>query len=127
MSPVRMSKFEAPMRLVLDFNKAFNRRDLAGMMELVSDDCVFESAHPAPDGKLYRGKEEIAGYWRDYFNEKCQAQREIEEIFSAGERCILRWKSTWMSTGNQKETLRGVDLFQSRDGLLDQILSYVKE
>jgi hypothetical protein len=37
MSPIRMSKLEAAMRVVLAFNEAFNRHDVPGMMQLMSD------------------------------------------------------------------------------------------
>jgi ketosteroid isomerase-like protein len=47
------------MRVVLAFNEAFNRHDVAGMMQLMSDDCVFEYTAPAPDGTVYAGKEAI--------------------------------------------------------------------
>ena len=43
------------MRVVLEFNEAFNRHDVAGMMQLMSEDCVFENTSPAPDGTVYTG------------------------------------------------------------------------
>ena len=46
MSPIRMSKLESAVRVVLEFNEAFNRHDVAGMMQLMSDDCVFEETFP---------------------------------------------------------------------------------
>lgn len=62
MSPVRLSRIEAAVRIVLDFNKAFNRHDVAGMMQLMSDDCVFENTHPAPDGAVYSGKASVTQF-----------------------------------------------------------------
>ena len=50
MSPVRMSKMETAMRVVLEFNEAFNRHDVPGMMKLITEDCIFENTNPAPDG-----------------------------------------------------------------------------
>ena len=126
MSPVKMSKFESAMRTALDYQKALNNQDIPGMMELMSDDCAFESAEPAPDGELYSGKDEIAAYWRDYFNKKNHLKREIEEVFSTGERCILRWKSFSLGAVGEKGYLRGVDIFQVGDGAINQILSYAK-
>jgi hypothetical protein len=38
MSPIRMSRLESAMRLVLAFNEAFNRHDVAGMLQLMSDE-----------------------------------------------------------------------------------------
>ena len=126
MCPVRMSKFEKTMRIALDYQKAFNNQDVIGMMEFISDDCTFESANPTPDGVLYSGKEEISGYWRDFFGKRNQLHVEIEEVFSIGERCVLRWKSSWVEAGSNKKTLRGVDIIRVGDGAIDQIFSYIK-
>jgi len=46
MSPIRMSQIESSVRTVMEFNDAFNRHDVAGMMQLMSDDCVFENTDP---------------------------------------------------------------------------------
>ncbi|MGP8337665.1 MAG: nuclear transport factor 2 family protein [Methanosarcinaceae archaeon] len=90
MSPTRMSKIESAMRAALAFNKAFNGHDVAGITQLLSDDCVFEDFIPAPDGAVYSGKEAIARYWEDFFRESPHAHIEIEEIFGFGKRCIMR-------------------------------------
>lgn len=126
MSPTRMSKVESAMRTVLAFNEAFNRHDVAGMMQLMSDDCVFENTHPAPDGPVYTGKEAIAHFWRDFFRESPEAHIDIEEIFGLGRRCVMRWRYEWVDTAGTKEHVRGVDVYQVRDGLISEKLSYVK-
>ncbi len=59
-----MSRVEEAIRAVLAFNEAFNRHDVAGMMALMSEDCVFENTAPAPDGTLYSGKEAVTQFWR---------------------------------------------------------------
>ena len=74
MSPIRMSKIEGAIRVVLAFNEAFNRHDVAGMMQLMSDDCVFENTAPAPDGTVYSGKEAVTQFWQDFFSE-CHPRR----------------------------------------------------
>jgi steroid delta-isomerase-like uncharacterized protein len=121
-----MSKIEAPMRLVLQFNEAFNRHDVAGMMSLMSEDCVFENTEPAPDGTLYKGKEAVTKFWQNFFRESPQAHIDIEEIFSAGNHCIMRWNYSWVDAANQKGHVRGVDIFQVREGLISEKFSYVK-
>ena len=126
MSPTRMSKLESAMRVVLAFNEAFNRHDVAGMMQLMSDDCVFESTAPAPDGVLYSGKEAVTQFWQDFFRQSAQAHIEIEEIFGYGERCIMRWRYRWEDTGGEKGHVRGVDIFRVVDGSIREKLSYVK-
>ena len=126
MSPTRLSKLESAMRVVLAFNQAFNRHDVAGMMELMNNDCVFESTYPAPDGAVYSGKEEIAQFWQDFFQKSPQAHIEIEEIFGLGLRCIMRWRYSWVDAKGETGHVRGVDIFQVKDGLISEKLSYVK-
>lgn len=126
MSPIKMEKFEAAMRTVLEFNAAFNRHDVAGMMRLMSDDCVFENTTPAPDGTLYTGKAAVTRFWEDFFHQSPRAQIEIEEIFSLGERCVMRWKYTWVEEGGKTGHVRGVDVFRVTGGAIREKCSYVK-
>ena len=126
MSPIRMSRLESAIRIVLEFNEAFNRHDVAGMMQLMSDDCVFENTDPAPDGTVYSGKEVVTKFWQNFFQESPHAHIEIEEIFSFGIRCVMRWKYQWVDAGGEKGYVRGVDLFQVKNGFICEKLSYVK-
>lgn len=126
MSPVRMSRLESAIRVILEFNEAFNHHDVAGMMELMSDDCVFENTDPAPDGTLYSGKEAVTQFWQNFFLESPQAHIEIEEIFSLGSRCVMRWRYEWVNIAGTKGHVRGVDIFQVKDGLISEKFSYVK-
>jgi ketosteroid isomerase-like protein len=121
-----MSKVESAMRIVIKFNEAYNRQDVAGMMQLMSDDCVFENMHPSPDGATYSGKEAITHFWQDFFRESPQAHLEIEDIFSFGERCVMRWKYSWVDSEGGKGHVRGVDIFRVRSGSIVEKLSYVK-
>ena len=126
MSPVRMSRLESGLRIVIEFNEAFNRHDVAGMMRLMSEDCVFENTGPAPDGTVYSGKEAVTRFWRDFFGESPRAHIEIEDIFGLGLRCIMRWRYDWVDGAGTKGHVRGVDIFQLKDGLISEKLSYVK-
>lgn len=126
MNPVQMSRIEEAMRIVLNFNDAFNRHDVAGMMQLMSDDCVFENTDPAPDGTIYSGKEAVTQFWKDFFRESPHAHIEIEEVFGMGKRCIMRWTYSWEDATGKKGHVRGVDVFQVREGLITEKFSYVK-
>jgi predicted SnoaL-like aldol condensation-catalyzing enzyme len=126
MSPVRMSRIESAIRTVLEFNKAFNRHDVAAMMLLVSDDCVFENTELAPDGAVYKGKEAITQFWQDFFHRSPQAHIEIEEVFGMGLRCIMRWRYDWVDAAGEKGHVRGVDIFRVENGFICEKLSYVK-
>lgn len=121
MNPIRMSKIEAGVRVVIEFNEAFNRHNVDEMMRLMSEDCVFENTSPSPDGSRYSGKEAVTRFWVDFFRDSPRACIEIEEIFGLGRRCIMRWKYSW-GEGH----VRGVDIFTVEDGLIHEKLSYVK-
>ncbi|MCK6584262.1 MAG: nuclear transport factor 2 family protein [Anaerolineales bacterium] len=121
MSPARLSRFEAGVRVVLEFNEAFNRHDVPGMMKLMTEDCVFENTAPAPDGTVFSGKEAVTQFWQEFFRESPNAHIEIEEIFGLGNHCVMRWKYSW-GGGH----VRGVDIFKIQDKLISEKLSYVK-
>lgn len=121
MSPVRMAKIESGMRIVLEFNEAFNRHDANKIAELLSTDCAFETTNPAPDGSIYQGKEVILQYLQGFFERSPQAHMEIEELSGMGMHCILRWKYTW-GDGH----VRGVDIFKIEENLICEKFSYVK-
>jgi predicted SnoaL-like aldol condensation-catalyzing enzyme len=126
MSPTRLSRLESAIRVVLEFNEAFNRHDVAGMMQLSSDDCVFENTDPAPDGAVYSGKKVVTQFWQDFFRESPHAHIEIEEIFGLGIRCIMRWRYDWVDVAGKKGHVRGVDIFRVKNGSICEKLSYVK-
>ena len=126
MSPARMSKVEASIRIAIEFNEALNRHDASGMMKLMSDDCIFENTDPAPDGTVYAGKEAVTQFWQDFFRESPNAHIEVEEAFGFGNRCVIQWRYEWVDTTGKKGHVRGVDIFELRDGLIHKKLSYVK-
>lgn len=125
MSPIRMSKVESAMRVVLAFNDALNRHDVAGMMALMSDDCLFENTSPAPDGTPYTGRVAVTAFWEEFLRAAPHAHFEVEEIFGLGDRCVVRWKYSWGASGGPGH-VRGVDVFRVTGGLIREKLSYVK-
>jgi len=126
MSPIRMAKVETALRVGLEFNEAFNRRDVAGMVALLTPDCVIETASPAPDGAKYAGKEDVSRHWQEIFLESPSIQRKVEDVFGFGRQCVMRWRCNWVDAAGQQHHVRGIDILQVRDGLIFEILSYVK-
>ena len=126
MSPTRMERVEGAIRVVLAFQAAYNRQDAAALAALHSDDCLFEASGPAPDGAVYNGKTAVSRALEQQFGQAAGARLEIEEIFGAGMRCIMRWRYHWDDAAGQAGHLRGLDLFQVHDGLIEARFSYVK-
>jgi len=126
MSPARMRKVESAMRVVLEFHEALNRHDVTKMMQLVSEDCLFENTNPAPDGTAYKGKEAITEFWQNFFQASSEAHFEIEDIFGFGERCIMRWKYSWQDPEGIRGHIRGADIYQVKNDQICEKRSYVK-
>jgi predicted SnoaL-like aldol condensation-catalyzing enzyme len=126
MSPARMSKIENSIRLVLEFNEAFNRHDVEGIMPLLSPDCIFESSSPSPNGTTFSGREAILTFWQGYFREFSDVTCKIDDIFSQGFHCVMRWRRTWVDPTGETRNMRGVDVFKLKENLICEHYSYIK-
>ena len=49
------------------FNVAFNNHDVHGVMAAMTDDCVFESTGPQPDGARFEGQAAVREVWEGFF------------------------------------------------------------
>ncbi|MDH7488318.1 MAG: nuclear transport factor 2 family protein [Anaerolineae bacterium] len=123
---MKMARIESAARVVLEFAEAFNRHDVAGMVRLLTDDCLLATAGPAPEGATYAGKAAVAEFWQDFFRRSPQARLKIEDIFGFGLRCVMRWRCDWVSASGEPGHVRGVDIFQVRERLICEHRSYVK-
>ena len=124
--PTKMSKIETVIRIGLAFNEAFNQHDVARIVQLLSDDCIFETSAPAPDGAVYTGKEAIIQFLQNFFRESPQAHIQIEDIYGFGHRCNMHWRSEWLDETGSKQQVRGVDIIQEKNSLICKKQSYVK-
>jgi len=113
-----------PVAVVERFNAAFNRHDLAAVMALMSDDCVFEGIAP-PDGRRYMGSAAVRGTWAELFASSPDAWFDTEETIAAGDRVVVRWRYRW-GPGGSGGHVRGVDVFRVAGGLVAEKLAYVK-
>jgi ketosteroid isomerase-like protein len=123
-SPARMSRFEAAVRVVLELGEAFNRHDVSGMLELLGSDCTFESWDLSAGNEALAGTEQISAYLQHYFQGSPQAKMTVEDVFSTGTRCVLLWKIATDGTGELQAALRGVDIYRVRSGLIGEKLTY---
>jgi len=116
----------ATLAAIERFNEAFGRHDVDGVMRAMTDDCVFENTWPPPDGERHVGQEAVCGFWERFFRSSTNAAFEPEEIFSSGDRCVVRWLYGWTGKDGSPGHIRGVDIFRVRDGKVAEKLSYAK-
>lgn len=107
------------------FNEAFNRHDVDAVMNMMTDDCIFENTNPPPDGARLEGAAAVRAYWQKFFTNNPDARFENEDMIVSGDRCIVRWIYRKNKDGKPWH-LRGVDVFRVRDGKVAEKLSYVK-
>jgi ketosteroid isomerase-like protein len=116
---------DSTQTIIERFNEAFNRHDVDAIMNGMTDDCVFENTRPAPDGTRITGQAAVRTFWEEFFRRSPQAHFDTEETIAAGDRCIVRWRYSWVRDGTPGH-VRGVDVFRVRDGKVAEKLSYVK-
>jgi len=114
------------IELVVRFNQALNRQEVDMMMRLMTEDCVFENTDPPPEGSRYEGQKAVRAFWEEFFRSSQEPGIEIEEIFAAGERCVMRWVYHWVDSQGAPGHIRGVDIYKIRGGKIAEKLSYVK-
>ena len=107
------------------FNEEFNRHDVDAIMRCMTADCVFENSRTAPEGARLVGHAAIRTFWEEFFARSPQARFETEDLFAAGDRCVVQWTYHWVRDGKAGH-VRGVDLFRVREGQVAEKLSYVK-
>jgi hypothetical protein len=106
--------------IVSRFNAAWNDHDLSAALALTTNDCLFESTSPAPDGGRFVGRAAIRAAWKPIFDDE-RSHFTVEDSFAAGSRVVQRWRYDW-GDGH----VRGVDVITVNDGLVTEKLSYVK-
>jgi ketosteroid isomerase-like protein len=114
------------VQIVIRFNDALNARDLNAVTVLLAEDCIFENTFPPPDGTRYTGRPAVSAFWAEFFRSSANPEFEIEEIFAAGERVVMRWLYRWGNFEDNRGHVRGVDLYRVTGGLITEKLSYVK-
>jgi ketosteroid isomerase-like protein len=115
----------ATLAAVHRFNEAFGRHDVPAIMSAMTEDCVFDSTRPPPDGERIVGQDALRRFWEAFFERSPNARFDTEEIVAAGDRCVVRWVYRWERDGVPGH-VRGVDVFKVRDGKVAEKLSYVK-
>ena len=105
------------------FNEAFQRQDATLLAELIAPDCVIENSSPAPDGSRHVGRKACLELWSRLATTP-GTHFEIEEVFVAGERAVIRWRYCWGE--GESRSVRGVNVMRVRDGLIVEALGYAK-
>jgi uncharacterized protein (TIGR03086 family) len=108
------------------FSAVFGSGDVDAIMALMTDDCVFESTSPTPDGRRFVGRAAVREVWETLFTETDDPGFSEEESFVVGDRGVQRWRFSWSQDDGSLGHVRGVDVMRFRDGKVCEKFSYVK-
>lgn len=116
------------MDLMKRFGKAFNKADVDGILECVTDDFEWRlAAGPdAPDGKIVTGREAVRRALADRDAALDTARISEAEVAMAGERVLGTFRVTGSYADGTPLDVRGVDIYTLRDGLIATKDSYWK-
>ena len=99
------------------FAAAFNRHDCESLLEMVTDDCVFETSHgPHPYGERHVGREALRGAFPRIWQMFPDARWEDATHVVCGTRGFSEWTFRGTNAKGGSVEVRGVDLFAFRDG-----------
>lgn len=65
----RKEKFDnsdSTLTTIENFNLAFNKHDVDGVMNLMTEDCLFENTNPMPDGTRIEGAIKVREFWQHF-------------------------------------------------------------
>ncbi len=115
-------------KFVEDWLRAWNRHDLAGVLQSMADDVVFEHWNT----RLTRGKTHLERLWRPWFAAHGDFRFDIKSLCvdAAEQTCTFEWLLDWPSPehgyAGQREQREGVDVVVLRDGQIINKRSYTK-
>ena len=115
---------EETLATIHRFNDAFNRHDVHAVMALMTDEGVFDNTRTAPDGERFVSQAAARAFWAEFFRRSPDARLDPEEIFAAGDRCVVRWTYHWVKDGTPGR-VRGEGIFHVQDGKGAENLSFV--
>ncbi|MBZ0299067.1 MAG: nuclear transport factor 2 family protein [Anaerolineae bacterium] len=114
------------LEVIVQFNDAFNRHDLDAVMNLMTEDCLFENTTPPPDGARYAGQPAVRAAFAAIFAASPRLWLDFEDVFVTEDHGVSRWIYRWDNGPADRGRIRGVDVLRLRDGKIAEKLSYVK-
>jgi limonene-1,2-epoxide hydrolase len=113
---------EEVLETIVSFNDAFNRHDVDAVVDLMTEDAVFENT----SGSRFEGQEAVRAVLTRAFALMSPGWFDTDEIFAAEDRCVVRWTYAFRRGEPERGFVQGVDLFRVRETKVSEKFSYVK-
>jgi ketosteroid isomerase-like protein len=105
--------------------EAFNSADLEAAMRVADPEIEWDASRAAPDGAVYRGRDEIQAAWMRFQMAWDEHSVEFECAFDNGDMVVLtyRERGRGKDSGIEVEQL-SADLYEIHDGRIARVVSY---
>jgi ketosteroid isomerase-like protein len=94
----------------------YEKNDRSALVELLSDDFVFEMSDSLPYGGTYTGKAEFLAFWKEVAKEWTYFRYDAHDVIDAGDTMIVPVKTDALSTKGIRMQNEHLFLFNVRDG-----------
>ncbi len=98
------------------FTRAWSKKDVPQVMELVSDDIVYGASIGPEPGRTYRGKGEVRQGFIDILAYDSATSARTGPVAFAGDRLYAEWAYDTPDGRGGTQVTRGIDIFEFRDG-----------
>lgn len=116
------------LALLERFAAAWNAHDLDALLSMVTDDCVFDTAAGAnAHGNRFVGKQALRAAFPAAWQTWPNVRWEEATHFVCDERGVSEWTFRGTDRNGVKLEVRGVDLFELRDGKIARKDTYRKQ
>jgi uncharacterized protein (TIGR02246 family) len=107
--------------IIRNILEAFNKKDLVGMLSFFADDATYIRSEGT-----FRGREEIKRYYTWTFSNYSEITLTDKVIIVEGDKAVLEWamEGTSVRGGGKKLQLQGLDLFEFKNGKVQQVHIY---
>jgi uncharacterized protein len=108
--------------------EAFNRRDVAGIMEICHPDAEFVPLRAVLEGGAYRGEEGLHSFFADVMEEWSELRIEPQEFREAGDRVLLlgRFQARGRASGIDVD-VPAAWVFDMRAGKVARLKAYTDQ
>lgn len=100
--------------LLVEFGGAWGRGDVARLMEMMAEDCIYQaSAGPEP-GRTFRGREEVRRGFEIMLAHDAGSESREGRVFVAGDLGVAEWSYAYKRPDGTEVEIRGCDIFEFR-------------
>ena len=115
-------------RLLEKWNRAWDRHDLEGVMDLFHEEIIFENW----TGGVVQGKEALCQAWKPWFRNQPEFRFVGEDLFidETAQKALYQWRLEWPSPERgyegKREKRRGLDVIHFLRGKIHRKFTYAK-